>query len=94
MWLVLAPLLVGYGEVAPILHDVSMGLLVCVATLAALERPSLRYALVAPGLWLVASGRVLSWGAEPARAELLAGVLLVLLALVPSARPVGAPSTA
>jgi hypothetical protein len=83
--LMLAPLVLGYGSAARILHDVAMGVLVCVATLAALEWPLARLLLAAPAAWLLLAGR----GApEPAAAvtELAAGVLLLVLAAVPSTR--------
>jgi hypothetical protein len=85
VWLLLAPLVLGYGAVGPILQDVAMGVLVCIGTLAALEWPPLRFALAAPALWLVVAGS----GAEDraaAIAELSSGVLLLALTLVPSAR--------
>jgi hypothetical protein len=83
--LLLAPLVLGYGSVAPILHDVAMGSLVCVATLAALEWPRARFVLAGPGIWLLA---VAPPSSEPAAAaaDLVAGALLVVLAAVPSAR--------
>lgn len=82
--LMLAPLVLGYQSVAPILHDVAMGGLACVATLAALEWPRARFTLLAPGIWLVAFA---TSAAEPAAAaaDLLAGSLLLALAAVPSA---------
>src|SRR6266568_4831942 len=36
--LILAPLVLGYDALGPVLHEVALGLFVCVATLAALER--------------------------------------------------------
>jgi hypothetical protein len=83
--LILAPAVLGYGSIGPILHDVSMGLLVCIATLAALEWPHARFALAAPALWLVWTGSTTADRAA-AYAEIAAGALLVALALVPSAR--------
>jgi hypothetical protein len=83
--LMLAPLALGYGSVGPILHDVAMGMLVCVATLAALEWPRARFALAAPALWLLVAGRAAP-ERQAATAELLAGALLLLLSAVPSAR--------
>lgn len=83
--LMLAPLVVGYAAAASILHDVAMGVLVCVATLAALERPPARFVLGAPALWLLVAAR----GAEERAVgvvELAAGALLLVLAVVPSAR--------
>jgi hypothetical protein len=84
--LMLAPLALGYERPGAVLHDVAMGLLVCVAALAALEWPRARFAMAAPAVWLVAAGR----GAEGAvaAAELTAGGLLLALALVPSGRRV------
>jgi len=93
LWLMLAPLLLGYGSVGPILHDVAMGLLVCIATLAAFEWPRARFALAGPALWLLVASRG-SGDRAAAAAELSAGVLLVLLALVPSARLVPGPPPA
>jgi hypothetical protein len=83
--LMLAPLALGYGPAARILHDVAVGALVCVATLAALEWPLARFVLAAPAAWLLLAGRS---AAEPgaAAAELGAGALLLVLAAVPSAR--------
>lgn len=90
--LMLAPLVLGYGSAAAILHDVAAGLLVCVATVAALEWPRLRFATAAPAVWLLAAGR---GATDPSAriAELTAGSLLLALALVPSPRraPGGIP---
>lgn len=85
IWLLLAPLVLGYGAVEPILHDVAMGVLVCIATLGALEWPLARFALAAPALWLVYAS---ASAGDPAAAiaELSSGVLLLALSLVPSAR--------
>jgi hypothetical protein len=84
--LMLAPLVLGYERPGTVLHDVAMGLLVCVAALASLEWPRARFAMAAPALWLAAAGRG-SEGAAAA-AELTAGGLLLALALVPSGRRV------
>ncbi len=83
--LLLAPLALGYRSVAAILHDVALGSLVCIATLAALERPLVRFALALPAAWLVASARTSSDRGASA-AELVAGALLLVLAAIPSAR--------
>ncbi len=85
LWLMLAPLVLGYGAVAPILHDVAVGLLVCILTLAALEWPAARFALGAPAIWLVVASR-LAGDRAAAATELTTGGLLLVLALVPSAR--------
>jgi hypothetical protein len=85
MALILAPVVLGYGQEGPILLDVAIGLLVCVATVAALEWPPARFALAAPALWLAWSGRA-STERTAAAVEMASGVLLLLLALVPSAR--------
>jgi hypothetical protein len=85
MGLLLAPLVLDYRSAAAVLHDVAMGMLVCIGTLAALEWPRARFALTAPALWLVAAGRTSSDGAAAAT-EVTAGGLLLVLALVPSAR--------
>jgi hypothetical protein len=90
MGLVLAPLALGYDTPGAILYDVAMGLLVCVATLAALEWPRARFALAGPAVWLVASGRT-SRDPDASLAEVAAGSLLLALALIPSARRVPRP---
>jgi hypothetical protein len=85
MGLVLAPLLLGYQDVTAILQDVAIGLLICIATLAALEWPPARFGIALPAAWLVWSGR---GSADPAAAvaELVAGTALLALAAFPSAR--------
>ena len=83
--LMLAPVVLGYGSAARILHDVAMGVLVCVATLAALEWPLARFVLAAPATWLLLAGRGSPGGAAPI-VELAAGVILLVLAVIPSAR--------
>jgi hypothetical protein len=84
--LMLAPLVLGYGSAARILHDVAMGVLVCIATLAALEWPAARFVLAAPAVWLLLAGRAApETGA--AVTELASGVLLLVLAAIPGARP-------
>ena len=86
--LLLAPVALGYGSAGAIVHDVAVGLLVCVGTLAALEWPRARFLLGAPALWLVHVGRS-SGDARAAAAELGAGAVLLALALVPSRRRAG-----
>jgi hypothetical protein len=85
MGLMLAPLLLGYQDVAAILQDVAMGLVVCIATLAALEWPPARFGLALPASWLLWSGR---GGGDPAAAvaEVVAGAVLLGLAAFPSTR--------
>jgi hypothetical protein len=83
--LLLAPLVLGYGAVVPILHDIALGTLVCVATVAALEWPRARFAVGAPALWLVVASRESS-DPQAAVTDLVAGVLLLVLAIVPSGR--------
>ncbi len=85
--LMLAPLALGYDSAGAILHDVAAGLLVCVGALAALEWPRARFALGIPALWLVEAGRR-SDDLRATAAEIVSGALLVVLALVPSARRV------
>lgn len=82
--LMAAPLVLGYASASQVLHHVALGLLVCIATLPALELPAARFVLLAPAAWLVWSSR--GTDAAPALVELGAGVLLGALALVPSGR--------
>ncbi|HSN91276.1 MAG TPA: hypothetical protein VLS93_08605 [Anaeromyxobacteraceae bacterium] len=84
LWLVFAPLLLGYGEAFPVLHDVALGLLVCTASLAGLERPPLRFALALPAAWLLWAGRNATDPAASAN-EIASGAALVLLGAVPIA---------
>jgi hypothetical protein len=92
LWLLLAPLVLGYDRVGPILHDVMLGYLACMATLAALEWPQGRLGLAVLGAWLLVAGRVISPGVPGAVAtELAAGVALLALALVPGARSARRP---
>lgn len=85
MGLVLAPLVLGYDQVGAVLHDIALGMLICIATLAALEWPAARFSLAAPALWLVWTGRTSSdHGA--ALVEVIAGSALAVLALFPSGR--------
>ncbi len=88
--LLLAPLALGYASLGPILHDVAIGLLVCVATLGALDWPPLRFALALPALWLLWAGRT---AGEPSVAivEIAAGALLLLLVPIPSTRRAARP---
>ncbi len=83
--LVLAPLVAGYADVGAILRDVALGTLVCVATLAALEWPRMRFALTVPALWLLLAGRAAT-DPRAAVVEAGAGGALALLALFPSGR--------
>jgi hypothetical protein len=86
-WLIVAPLVLGHRQVAAVLHDVALGLLVCVGALAAMEWPHARFAVAAPGAWLLVAGRALGWGSTLAAAnELAAGAAVILLALVPQGR--------
>ncbi len=95
LWLILAPLLLGYPTVAAVLHDVALGMLVCVGTLAALEWPRARFAVVVPGLWLAIGTCAVGWDAHVvASNQLLSGVAILALALVPSGKvaPARAPA--
>lgn len=83
--LIAAPLVLGYGSAGAILHDVAVGMLVCVATLAAVERPGLRIVLAFPAAWLLWAGATGS--GLPAAAELAAGISIALLAPFPGALP-------
>jgi hypothetical protein len=80
MWLILAPLVIGYDQVAAILHDVALGLVVCVLALAAMNRSALRFALAAPGIWLMCAVRLLGPGGAASKTDLAAGAALVFLA--------------
>jgi hypothetical protein len=95
LWLMLAPLVLGYGAIAPVLHGVLVGLLVCIVTLAAFEWPEARFAVGLPALWLAATAH-LSADRAAAAVEVVSSLLLALLSLVPSVRrvPHGRPRRA
>jgi hypothetical protein len=86
VWLVFAPLLLGYPSAAAVLHDVAIGLLVAVGALAALEWPLARFAQLVPAAWLIGVRGVGGETRTIAANHLAAGVLLAALAVVPSGR--------
>jgi hypothetical protein len=90
MALLLAPLVLGYRSAASILHDVAIGSLACIATLAALESPRARFVVALPAAWLVAFAPATP-DPTAAAADLVAGVLLLVLAAIPSAPRVRRP---
>jgi hypothetical protein len=93
LWLILAPLALGYPSVASVLHDIALGLLVSVGALAAMEWPAARITLVVPGLWLLAAWDAIDWGSSTVAAnELACGVAIPALALVPSSKTASAPA--
>jgi hypothetical protein len=87
LWLILAPLILGYPSVLAVVHDIALGSLVCVGTLAALEWPTARFALALPAAWLLGAPQTLGW---PSRVigtnELACGLALLILAAFPSSR--------
>jgi hypothetical protein len=93
LWLMLAPLVLGYGAVAPVLQGVAIGTLVCVATLAALDWPRARFGVAGLALFIALDARTTS---DPgaAAASLVSGVVLFALSLVPSARRADASAQA
>jgi hypothetical protein len=87
LWLILAPLVLGHDSVGAVLHEVALGLVVCVGTLAALEWPAARLAQLAPALWLVVAPRLVDFDSAIVTAnEVATGVVLGLLAIVPGGR--------
>ena len=85
MWLLLAPLVLGYGSVAAVLQGVAVGTLVCIATLVALEWPRARFGLMGLAIWIVLDART-AHDPDARAASLAAGLVLFALSLVPSAR--------
>jgi hypothetical protein len=95
LWLILAPLVLGYANVLSVLHDVALGLLMAVGGLAALEWPLARFGLVLPAAWLLAAPQAMGWASTAVAAnERACGVVMILLALVPSRRIATAQATA
>src|SRR5687767_2465623 len=88
IWLLMAPLILGYQALTPILHDALAGLVVCLAALAASQWPRARLALAIPGLWLVVAPRVLGHGQADATAtEVASGLAVTVLMLLPTGIP-------
>src|SRR4051794_31376819 len=86
LWLVFAPLVLGYTSAAAVLHDVALGLLVAIGALAALEWPLARFAQLLAAAWLLGV-RAIGFETRTLAANHLAtGVLLAVLAVVPSSR--------
>jgi hypothetical protein len=93
LWLLLAPLVLGYPTVASVLHEVALGLLVCVGALAAMEWSAARICLVVPALWLLTAWDAIDWGSRAvAGNELACGFAILALALVPSGKTADAPA--
>jgi len=87
LWLLLAPLVLGYPTVRAVLHDIALGTMVSAAALAALEWPLARLALGLLAVWLLTAANTLGWSSRTVIAnELAAGVALLLLSLVPSGK--------
>ncbi len=95
LWLIIAPLALGYPTVSAVLHEVALGLLVCVGTLAAMEWPAARFAMLGPAAWLLTAPDAIGWGSRMVTAnELASGLAVLLLALVPSGKVAGARAPA
>jgi hypothetical protein len=93
LWLIMAPLALGYPSAASVLHEVALGLLVCIGALAVMEWPIARVGLALPALWLLAAGDAVDWGSHVVAVnELACGVATLALALVPSAKAAEAPA--
>jgi hypothetical protein len=93
LWLIIAPLALGYPTAASVLHDIALGLLVCVGALASMEWPLARIGLAIPAVWLLAAWDAIDWGSRAVAAnELACGVATLALALVPSGKAADAPA--
>jgi hypothetical protein len=94
LWLVFAPLALGYRTPWSVLHDVTLGLVICVGALAALEWPLARLLLALPALWLLAASAELDFGLAVASNELACGLTVLALTLLPMSKVAGARSPA
>jgi hypothetical protein len=93
LWLIAAPLVLGYPTVGSVLHEVALGLLVCIGALVAMERPLARIGLAVPALWLLAAWSAVDWGSRAvADNELACGLATLALALVPGGKAADAPA--
>jgi hypothetical protein len=86
LWLLFAPLVLGYEEAGAVLHDIAVGLVVCVGAIAALDWPVARFAQLLPAAWLVGAPRALELDAGAAANHLVAGALLAVLVAFPGGR--------
>jgi hypothetical protein len=86
LWLVFAPLVLGYAAAGAVLHDVALGLVVAIGALAALEWPLARFAQLLPAAWLLGVRAIGFDGSRVAENHLATGILLAALAVVPGGR--------
>ncbi len=86
MWLLHAPLVLGHASIVAVLHDVALGLLLCVVALASMEWPLARFGLVLPAVALL-SGELLGFTHGLAGAnDAAVGAATLGLSLVPGGK--------
>lgn len=91
VWLIVAPLALGYGETAPIWNDILVGIVVAIVAGLNLANPirhsSLSWANVILGIWLLLAPFVLRYGEDyivsginrPLWNDVALGILIVVL---------------
>jgi hypothetical protein len=89
VWLFIAPMVLGYADIAARINDAAVGLLVAIVAMLASSVPALRFIHVALGGWLLLAPLLLGYGdsALPTANDITLGALLICLALVPAQRP-------
>ncbi|MCP3137213.1 SPW repeat domain-containing protein [Pyxidicoccus xibeiensis] len=88
IWLVAAPIVLGYPERVARLNDAAVGLLVACLTLASSLVPVLRFAGTALGAWLIVAPVVLAYGdsVTPTANDIVVGALVLCFSLVSAER--------
>lgn len=89
VWLVVSPLILGFGAPEARANTVTVGLCLFLFVLVADSIPAFRFVDTALGLWLVASPFLLGYSEEmaPTVNSILVGLLVAVLSLLPSRRP-------
>ncbi|MFP2926464.1 SPW repeat protein [Pyxidicoccus sp. 3LG] len=88
VWLVAAPIVLGYAERVARLNDATVGFLVATFALASSLVPPLRFGNTALGAWLIISPVVLAYGdsTRPTVNAVVVGVLVLCFSLLSSER--------
>ncbi|MGZ3456955.1 MAG: SPW repeat domain-containing protein [Archangium sp.] len=85
IWLVFAPLVLGYGARAARSNDIIVGLFLTMFALTAIGESRTRYLNAVLSLWLILAPFFLGYGSEgaPVLNDILVGVAALCLSLVP-----------
>jgi len=88
LWLVVAPLILGFDSPQARANTVTVGLCLFLFVLVADSIPAFRFVDTALGLWLLASPFVLGYSDErvPTANNIIVGLLVAVLSLMPARR--------